>query len=171
MMIMSALLPLLVLVVFAAIIGVVVWAFTRSRRPVQPLQPTGTPVGYAGPGPQASWPSGRWHAKVTTAGAMTNLGARQGELMLSQGWVALMMSDSGQPEWQVPCNSIRVTRLSLFSMTGAGLRIEGSFGAVDLEVSQEQINTFMRNDAKSLRERGYARELAGMLAGSGAVVR
>lgn len=174
MTIVSVLLPLLVMIFFLAIIGIIVWAFSRPRKPVQPLMPPSTSTGglgaATGPGAAPSWPSGRWHAKVTTPGAITNLSARQGELMLWQGWVALTMSGSGQPEWQVPCNSIRVTRLSFFSMTGAALRFEGSFGTLNLEVSQEQINTFMRNDAKDLRERGYARELANMLAASGAQV-
>ncbi|MCW2759727.1 MAG: hypothetical protein JWO46_3473 [Nocardioidaceae bacterium] len=157
------LVPLLALIVIALVVGVIVWAFTRPRRPVQPLAP---PPGAAPSG----WPSGRWNARVTKVGALTNLGARPGELTLRDGQVALTMEGSGQPEWQVSCQQLRVTPLSGFSMTGASLRLEGAFGGVNLVVSQEHINVLMDNDAKDMRERGYGRELVAMLAASGAQV-
>lgn len=159
-----ALIPYVVMggiVLLGGVIGGILYLAGR-RRPQPGLGPGPVPGG-----------GGEWNASIVdpdvrTVGAA--LAATHGRLRVAGGWLTFTPEGATGPAWSVPCREVTVRTASFFSLDGADVELHGAWGVVRCTVSQERINRFVGNDFKTLRERGYGRELAVAMAQQGARV-
>lgn len=151
-----------------AAILLVVWA--RTRRPKVPVS-VDRAVAAAGYDPAAPPPQavGRWNAQVSTGAVLVAPGSGLGFLRLENGWLGFHENGSVEPTWIVPATSLRAGKNSLLARNEVWLD-HPRLGRLNLTVSHEHINQWMRNDLKDLRERGYADEFLWLLHHAGAVV-
>jgi hypothetical protein len=109
-----------------------------------------------------------WEARMSAPGAMLLMGGR-GRIDIVDGVVHFGSSEPDQAGWSVAATSVHAGLKSV--MWSQEIWFESPVtGRIDLAVSREHINSFMRNDFKHMRERNYAREFLAALQLAGATV-
>lgn len=146
---------------FALILTVIIWA--GRRRPHSGLGPRYDATGVHPP-------IGRWNAQILDDGFFGSmggtLGALQGQLAVEDGELRFYASGAQTPTWSFPCTEIGARPQTVMSTAGMTLRTPR--GNLRCNVSRESLSIFTRNTFKTMREPGYALELAHVLVANGA---
>lgn len=149
--------PLLVLLVFGLVIGIIVVA--GRPRPLLGLGPA--------PGVTAD---GRWRAKVMEGNLLARIGwaSPSGLFIVERGELSFQPDGAAEPRWSVPCRQVAVRDNSSPLLFSPWVLLWLPGGTMRCQVSREHINSFVTNDPKTWREQGYRREFAQCLAANGA---
>jgi hypothetical protein len=144
------------------------WYLTRRPRPPVSVDRAVAAAGYdpAAPPPR---PVGRWNAQVSRSSLFLAPGSGLGHVRLENGWLGFHEGGAPTPTWVVPAASVRAGKNSVLSRQEVWLE-HAELGRVELTVSHESINQWMRNDLKDLRERSTADEFLWLLHHAGASV-
>lgn len=145
----------------ALIVTIIIW--TGRRRPQSGLGPRYDATGVHPP-------IGRWNAQILADGFFGSmggtLGAVEGQLAVEDGELRFYPADAQTPTWSFPCTEIGARPHT--AMSTAGMTLLTPRGNLRCNVSRESLSIYSRNTFKTMREPGYAMELAHVLVANGA---